>query len=144
DDSTFVVTYKSAYYLCGLLGVREFWALPQHLLGEPYARYQASGNPDEVTNLPYWTSQFVHLGPFRLTSFDPNEGTTYEAYDGYFLGRPKVDEVRIKTFPDAQTLYASILAGAVDIFADTALSTDVGFQLKDQWDASGGGTVFPR
>src|SRR5581483_3605856 len=81
DDQTFVVYYKHPYYQGMALGVREFWPLPEHLLGDAYQRFQSSKNADEVANLPYWTTGFVHLGPFRITTFDPGEGMTLQAYD---------------------------------------------------------------
>lgn len=144
DPYTFVINYQSLYFLGGTIGLREFWPHPRHILGGPYERYLATKNPDEVVNLRYWTSEYLHLGPFRLESFDPGEGSVYRAFDGYFLGRPKIDVVRVRTFPDPNTLFANLLAGTVDIFADSALSTELGFQLKDRWDGSGEGTVYVR
>lgn len=142
DQHTFVIYYKSVYFLGGMLGLREFWPHPQHILGDPHARYLATGDSDELVNLRYWTTDYVHLGPFRLTSFDPGEGTVYHAYDGYFLGRPKVDVIRVRSFPDPNGLFSNLLAGAVDISADSALSTELGFQLKDRWEGNGEGTVY--
>lgn len=144
EARTFVIYYKSPYYLGGTLGVRELWPMPRHLLEEPFQRYRASGNADDLVNLPYWTSGYVHLGPFRLTSFDPAEGTNYETYGGYFLSRPKVDVIRVRTFADANVLLTNLLAGTVDIFMDTSLPTELGFQLKDRWDAAGDGVVYVR
>ncbi len=144
DSHTFVVYFTGPYFLGASLGVRRFWPQPQHLLGEAYERYLVSKNADDVANLPYWTSQYVHLGPFRLTAFDPGEGSTYEAYDAYFLGRPKVDVVRIRTFADENTLYSNLLAGTVDMVADTALNTDLGYLLQKQWESSGAGVVHVR
>ena len=97
DDFTFIMNFKGPYYLGGNLGIRPFWPQPRHILGEPYQRYLVSKNADDVINQPYWTSEYVHLGPFRLTSFDPAEGLVLQAYDGYFLGRPKVDVIRIRS-----------------------------------------------
>lgn len=144
DGRTFVVYYKTPYYLGAALAVREFWPMPRHILGEPYERFQATRNVDEILGLPYWTSDYVHLGPFRLISFDPGEGTVYQAYEGYFLGKPKLDIIRVRTFEDPNTLFTNLLAGTVDILMDTALSTELGFQLKDRWDAAGDGTVYAR
>src|SRR5438309_5722616 len=98
DDRTFVRLFSGPYYLADSLGLRLFWPYPQHLLQEPYDRYVASKNADDFVNLPYFTSGYVNLGPFRVTSFDPGEGIVLEAYDGFFLGRPKLDVVRIRTF----------------------------------------------
>ncbi|MPZ12843.1 MAG: hypothetical protein GEU73_00175 [Chloroflexi bacterium] len=144
DDHTFVTYFREPYYLGGALGLRRFWPQPAHVLREPFEQYLATGDSDPVVNHPYWTSDYVHLGPFRLRSFDPGEGTDYEAYGNYFLGRPKVDVVRVRTYSDQNTLFAHLLAGSVDILADTALSTDLAVQLKEQWDSSGEGTLFLR
>ena len=33
----------------------------------------------------------MHLGPFKLASFEPDDTIVLAAYDGYFLGRPRAD-----------------------------------------------------
>jgi ABC-type transport system substrate-binding protein len=142
NDRSFVVNFKGPYYLGGLLGIRDFWPHPIHLLGDAYSRYLASKEIEEFSNLPYWTSQYVHTGPFRLTSFSPGEELTFEAYDGYFLGRPKVDIVRMKIIGNQNTLFANLLAGTVDLLLDGQLSHELGFDLKDRWDTTGEGTVY--
>src|SRR5581483_3932594 len=91
DDRTFVLSFKAPYYLADSLGLRLFWPYPEHLLGGAYEAYLSSGDPGDVVDRSYFTSTYVNLGPFRLTTFDPGEGLQLDAYDGYFLGRPKVD-----------------------------------------------------
>ena len=83
----------------------------------------------------------MHLGASRLTHFDPGEGMTFEAYDRYYLGRPKIDTVRVRIFGDQNTLFASMLAGGVDMIMDAALRAEIGSQLKQRWDNSGDGTL---
>jgi peptide/nickel transport system substrate-binding protein len=144
DSSTFVLYFKGPYYLGGALGVRPFWPQPRHILGDVYERYLATKNSDELINHPYWTSEYVHLGPFRLTSFDPAAGLDFKAYDGYFLGRPKIDIVHVRAFNDHNTLFSNLLAGTVDMTAENSLNAELGFRLKDQWEASGQGTVTVR
>jgi peptide/nickel transport system substrate-binding protein len=144
DDHTFIINFKVPYYLGGNLGIRPFWPQPRHILGAPYERYLASKDANEVVNHPYWTSEYVHLGPFRLTSFNPDEGLEFQAYDRYFLGRPKVDVIRIRSFSDHNTLFSNLLAGTVDMIAENSLNAELGFQLKDQWERSGQGTVTVR
>jgi peptide/nickel transport system substrate-binding protein len=141
DDQTLVITFKGPYYLADSLGLRMFWPYPQHLLSDPYNRFLASQNAEEFLNQPYFTSDYVNLGPFRVTSFDPGEGVTLEAYPGYFLGRPKLDVVRIRTFGNDNTLLANLLGGSVDMFMDLALRSEMGFQLKERWDSTNQGTV---
>jgi peptide/nickel transport system substrate-binding protein len=141
DEHTFVIYFKGPYYLADSLGLRLFWPYPQHLLQEPYERYTAVKNPEDFVNQPYFTSGYVNLGPFRLTAFDPGEGPSFEAYDGYFLGRPKIDVIRIRTFGNENALLANLLASAVDMYMDLALRPEVGFQLKHRWEGVDQGTV---
>jgi peptide/nickel transport system substrate-binding protein len=142
DEATLAITFKAPYYLGATLGPRLFWPMPQHLLAEPFAAYQASKNVEEFLHNPYWTTGYVNTGPFRVTTFEPGSGITFQAYDGYFLGRPKLDVIRLQTFGDQNALFASLLAGATDMVVDSAISSaDLGFQLKDRWDGSGQGTV---
>jgi peptide/nickel transport system substrate-binding protein len=141
DDATFVMTFKGSYLRANQIGLRPFWPQPQHILGPVYERYLASKNPDDVVNHPYWTSEYVHLGPFRLASFDPAGTITFQAYENYFLGRPKLDTVRVRVFTDLNTLYTNLLAGTVDLVPETVMEPELGFQLMDQWARSGDGTV---
>ncbi len=142
DDATLVITYRGPFYLGATLGPRLFWPMPQHLLKDAFADYQATKNLEEFLHLPYWTTAYVNTGPFRVSTFEPGIGITFQAYDGYFLGRPKVDQVRLQTFADQNALFASLLAGATDMVVDSAISNpDIGFQLKDRWEAASQGTV---
>src|SRR4030095_1629866 len=84
----------------------------------------------------------VNLGPFRVTSFDPGDGVTLEAYDGYFLGRPKLDTIRIRTFGNENVLFSNLLAGAVDMYMDLALSPGNGLQLQERCLSANEGTVY--
>ncbi len=141
DDWTAVFLFSRPHFLGNQLGPREFWPQPRHLLAEAYDRYLATGNADEVVNLPYWTSGYVHLGPFRVVTFDPGDGVTLQAHEGYFLGRPKLDTIHVRAFRDENTLFANLLAGSVDMFPDPSIHAELGIQLKEQWEATGQGTI---
>lgn len=141
DPQTFVVYFKQVHYQGHMLGIRSFWPQPRHLLAAAYERFKASGNPDELIHLPYWTSDYVHTGPFRLISFDPAGDIVFNAFDRYFLGRPKIDTVRVRLFADERTLFANLLAGTVDLLMESTLHPELGFQLKERWERTGEGTV---
>lgn len=141
DRSTFVLYFKEPYYRANVLGTRAFWPQPRHLLGDAYEGYRASGNAEEVINLPYWTSEYVHTGPFRLASFDPAGDIVFQAFDRYFLGRPKLDVVRVRLFTDERTLFSNLLVGTVDILMESTIHPDLGFQLKERWEPTGEGMV---
>jgi peptide/nickel transport system substrate-binding protein len=133
DDHSFVVYYKGPYYLGAALGTPEFWPLPRHILEALLERYLTTKNAEEILQHPYWTSEYIHLGPFRLARFDPGEGMSYEAYDRYFLGRPKIDTIRVRIFGDENTLITNLLAGTADIAPEFAVRADAGAQLKKVW-----------
>jgi peptide/nickel transport system substrate-binding protein len=141
DDRTFIIVFKGPFSQADTLGLRVFWPYPRHLLQQAYERYQQTRDADEFTSQPYWTTAYVHLGPFRVAEVQPGERVTLHAYDGYFLGRPKVDTIHIRTLGDENALFSSVLAGAVDIFMDLALNPELGNQLKERWAVTGGGTV---
>lgn len=141
DDSTLVITYKAPYYLATLLGPHAFWPLPRHILSEPYERYLRTRSFEEILHLPYWTTEYVHLGPFRLTSFDPGNRLSFEAYNAYFLGRPKIDVVHLLVITDQNTLLSNLMAGSLQIAPANALVAEAGTESKRRWDASGEGTV---
>lgn len=141
DPLTFIINYRQPYYLGMALGPLMFWPLPQHLLSEAYGRYQATKNLDEILKEPFWTSGFVSVGAFRLTSFDPGAGLDFQAYENYYLGKPKVDIIHVKIFNDDTTLQTNILAGAVDITPELALRQATGVPLENQWKSNGQGTI---
>src|SRR5207249_1063834 len=76
--------------------------------------------------------------------FDPAGDIVFEAFDQYFLGRPKLDTVRVRIFGDERVLLASLLAGAIDIVMDSTLTAEEGAQLKERWEASGEGRVLNK
>jgi len=138
DDYPFVIFWKAHYYQADSIGLRAFWPLPRHLLEQPYRGLDPLG----FINLPYWTTEFVHLGPFRLAEFRPGSEIEFSAYEGYFLGRPKVDRIIVRVFNDEIALYSAALAGSVDVLMDNSLGADLGLDLKEAWDKSGAGTVY--
>ncbi|MPZ12822.1 MAG: hypothetical protein GEU73_00070 [Chloroflexi bacterium] len=144
DDHTLVLYFREPYLRANQLGLRPFWPQPEHLLRPAYERYLATRNVDDIVNHAYWTSDYVHLGPFRLTSFDPAGTLTFQAYDGYFLGTPKLETVQVRVFTDLNTLYTNLLAGTVDLVPETVMEPELGFQLMDQWAQSGEGTVYVK
>jgi len=143
DDYTFVVDWRQPYYMADSIGLRAFWPLPAHLLERDYTSY-VEEQKDSAGFLarPYWTSEYVHIGPFKLTEFTPQVQAVFDAVDGYFLGRPKVDRIVVKQFPDGNTVLANVLAGAVDLSIDGALNEEHAIELKRRWDQEGAGKVY--
>jgi peptide/nickel transport system substrate-binding protein len=140
DDRTLVMVWSEPYYLANAIGTspNALQPLPRHILQEAYER----GPIETFENHPYWTTEFLHVGPYRPTRFDPQGDSVFEAVPHYFLGTPKVSTIVIKSFADPNATYAAILARAIDLSSGNALTPALGLELKERWDASGEGTVF--
>ncbi|MBM2809336.1 MAG: hypothetical protein HW416_95 [Chloroflexi bacterium] len=138
DPLTLVVTWNSTYYGALDIGHRVIWPFPSHLLADLFSR-----DVEAFRNSPYWTTQWVHLGPFRLVEFGIDT-LMFERFDDYFLGRPKIDRVLVRRIGDANTLVAHVSAGVIDMTSDGALPNDAVAKLREEWERSGIATIVNR
>ena len=84
--------------------------LPRHVLERVYQEEKAA-----FTEHPYWTTEFVGSGPFKVREWARGISVTLVANEYYVLGRPKIDEILVRFIPDAATLMANVRAGTVDV-----------------------------
>jgi peptide/nickel transport system substrate-binding protein len=139
DPLTAVITWKVPYFGALNLEHRGMWLMPKHLLGEAL-----EGDKEAVLGLPYFTTEYVHLGPFRLVDWGLGQNMVFERYEQYFLGRPRVGKITILAIPDANTMVANLLAGAVDLVTERAIPTNLSLDIKAEWERSGEGVVISR
>jgi peptide/nickel transport system substrate-binding protein len=122
------------------LGERELDVLPRHILGDAF-------EADRVGFQQHpWITQpdvFVGLGPYRPTEWVRGSQLTAEAFDGFYLGRAKIDRVVFKPIPDAQTMLANVLSGGVDMVYQN-LTIDGVKIVQGEWARGNGGTVVLR
>ncbi len=59
----------------------------------------------------------VGTGPFQFVEFVPGDHLTLKAFDGYWGGRVKIDQVVWRIIPEPATRVASLQAGETDIAA---------------------------
>jgi peptide/nickel transport system substrate-binding protein len=137
DDRTLVVHFKSRLYLANQLFFSYLMPLPSHILNEPYR----AGDYDAFNNHPYWTNGIIHLGPYRVTEFVPGSHVDLQAFDGYFLGRPKIDRIMWRIITDANALLANVLSNDVDVTTRSALTLDTALVAEAQWANRGEGSV---
>lgn len=102
--------------------------VPKHVLESAYLQ-----DKGKLIDHPYWSDQFVGLGPYKVREFVRGSHLLLDAFDSYFLGRPKVDVIEVKFIPDHQALVASLLAGTVDATLGRGLSVDEAATIRDQW-----------
>lgn len=102
DDNTVVfnLSKKSA----ALLSVLSYVSiLPKHLYeGTDWLNNPANQKP-------------VGTGAFKFVEHKKGVSITLEAFDDYFLGRPKIDKIVYKIIPDENTVVQSYLNGEVDV-----------------------------
>ncbi|MBM2812013.1 MAG: hypothetical protein HW416_2772 [Chloroflexi bacterium] len=139
DAHTLVITWRTPFYRALDLGTRDFWPFPKHLLGEAF-----QGDIQAFTALPYFTTEYVHLGPFRLAEFHEGELQVFRRFDQYFLGTPRLDSIVVRTVRDPNALLANLKAHAVDIASEQTLTSDLFIDLRDEWQQTGEGTVLAR
>ncbi len=101
--------------------------MPKHLLGQAWAEDKAS-----LLSPTNWTDEYVGVGAFKIRDWVRDSHVVLLAFDGYALGRPKIDEIQVKFLPDSNALMANVLAG-VDVTLGNALSFELGMSLRDQW-----------
>lgn len=133
DDRSIVVKWKAPYIQADDMGA--FSRLrPAHILEEAH-RTQTS---ETFLQHPYWVHGFVGAGPFRLKDFVPGSHLVLGAFDQYFLGRPRIDEITIRFFTDVNTMVANLLANEVELTFSRGFSLAQAMQMRDHWP---GGTV---
>ncbi len=117
DAASIVVRWNQPYIEADLMfSYLMALPLPRHLLAQAYADDKTS-----FFSLPYWTDGFVGAGPFRMKSWATDAHVILQAYDGYVLGRPKIDEIEVRFITDPNTMTANLLAGAIDLTMSRAL-----------------------
>ncbi len=138
DDKTFVIRWKQSYPWANELRDGQLEPLPEHLVGRLYE----AGDVGAFENAPLWTStDYVGTGPYRLVSWDRGTELTFRAFDNYYLGRPKIDEVVIKVSMDMNAMAANLLAGAMDATVSLTLTQQAGAEIRGQWDRTGEGRL---
>jgi peptide/nickel transport system substrate-binding protein len=131
DPLTFVVHYTQPYYRAD--AGQGLDPLPAHILGPLYDR----GDSEAFVNAPYFNTQFVGLGPYRLQLWQIGEEMDFGRWAGYFLGRPAVDTVIVRFILDPNTMVAAILAGAVDVVYPPGVDFDTAVNVQERWRGTG-------
>jgi peptide/nickel transport system substrate-binding protein len=111
--------------------------LPRHILDAPYRE-----DRDGFANLPYWRTEFVGLGPYRLDRWEPGAFIEGIAFAGHALGPAKIDRVRIVFIGDPNTAMANMRAGTVHFATEQSLTFEQALELKREWDTNHAGTFL--
>jgi len=116
----------------------EFQPLPRHLLGDALD----TGDPEGFVTLPFWTNEYVGVGPYRLTRWEPGALLEAAAFDGHALGRPKIDRLIVRFVPDENTALTNLLAGEGQYATGRSLRFEHAQVLKREWTPTAKGSVL--
>lgn len=112
DPYVAVVHMKKLYapYLQQLWGLNgNAPILPKHLL----AQYNERGS---INNAPY-NAMPIGSGPFKVVEWQRGSEVRMEAFPGYFMGKPKLNEVVFKIMPDENTMETQLQTHEIDMIA---------------------------
>jgi peptide/nickel transport system substrate-binding protein len=132
DPQTIQVTWKSTFVdadklFTGTSGLRPL-PLPRHLLEPAYLEDRAN-----FAASPYFSTQYVGAGPYRLRDWVLGSHLVLEANDRFLLGRPKIDQVQVRFILDTNTMVANLLAGEVHITLGRGLTPEQAITVREQW-----------
>ncbi len=140
DPTTVVVFWSQSYPFADRMEHRDLYPLPKHLLEATYAQ----GSPEAFLASPYFNTDYVGLGPFKVGAWEFGSYVEFTAFDRYFLGRPKLDTIRVTFIPDNNTMVANLNARAIQVMLTlgSVPQLDAMVGVKREWEASGYGTVL--
>jgi peptide/nickel transport system substrate-binding protein len=143
DPRTLVVRWSQRFADADKLGsitATQFPPLPRHLLEQ--AHRESSGSGEQfLPNNPFWTVGYVGAGPYKLDSYNPGVSIEASAFDGYVLGRPKIDRISIRGINDVNAALVTLVSGQAHYAADM-FRGDEGLVLEKDWGATGGGVIL--
>ncbi len=128
DARTLVIQWRRPRPEAAALGVIGT-PLPRHILEEPLRTL----TPDAFVSLPYWTHEFVGLGPYKLTRWEPGAFLEGVAFDNYVWGKPKIGRVNVRWTLDENIALANLLAESAHYVTDLALRFEQALVLKRTW-----------
>ena len=132
DDATIVIEWIKTYPFAHAITSDDVGPMPAHLLDELYR-----ADKERFVQLPYWTREFVGVGPYRLAEWEAGSHLTLKAYNGFYGGRAKIDTLVFRFIPSAPTATANMLAGAIDGAIPRTLDFTQVMFIKDEWERAG-------
>ena len=138
DPRTWIVHYSRVHLGGRSIHASYLGVVPRHIL-EPTYR---SGDYAAFEAHPWWSTGFIGTGPFKVVEFKSGELLEVEAFDDYFLGRPKIDKITWRIITDRNVMLSNIMTNAVDVTTRDALTWDGALVAREQWEAAGQGRIL--
>jgi peptide/nickel transport system substrate-binding protein len=134
DARTFVVHWRETNILANAWDLEP---LPKHILDPLIQR-----DVQSFSNAGFWTREWVGLGPYRVADWITGTYIRGQAFAGFALGEPRIQEIFIHFVGDANNAVAQMLAGAVDVTLGNLLRVEEGMTVKEQMEPRGEGSVM--
>jgi len=131
DPRTLVMEWAQPYPFANAVIQDDFGPLPVHLIEAVYLE-----SKERFTQLPFWTHEFVGVGPYRVTAWEPGSHFVLRAYDAFYGGRAQIDTIVVRFIVRSDTIAANMLAGSVD-GAISGLSFNQTMFVKREWETAG-------
>jgi len=135
DARTVVIKWKQPFMLAA---GPESLPFPRHILQPALDQ----GDGEAFGNLPYWTTEYVGAGPYRVDRWERGAFIEGAAFDKFALGQPKVSRIRLTWNNDPNVSLTRLIAGDADVALDGSLRFDQARVLKEQWIPQTGGTIL--
>jgi peptide/nickel transport system substrate-binding protein len=135
DPSTLVIRWKQPY---AMAAAPEMIAHPRHLLADALEK----ADHEFFGNLPFWTTEYVGAGPFRIVHWERGTNVEAAAFDNFALGKPKITRIRLTWGNDPNVNLARLLAGDADAALDGSLLFEQTSMLKQKWGTQGVGVIM--
>jgi peptide/nickel transport system substrate-binding protein len=120
DARTLIIEWNQPYPEAAVLGPAGFPPLPKATLGPSFEELDAV----QFAGLPFWVSEYVGLGPYRVDRFEPGSWVEASAFAGYVLGQPKIDRMRLAFIQDPNTAIAWLQSGEGHFISDFIIGPD--------------------
>jgi peptide/nickel transport system substrate-binding protein len=140
DSITVVMTWPVTYYRALDMGPSTLWLFPKHLLGEALETLDR----EAFLAQPFFTTEYVSTGPFRIVDWGLGENQVLEAFDQYFLGRPRIDRIILRSISDVNIMLTNLKARAINMTTEKTLPLSTFVDLRQEWQQSGEGVVVSR
>jgi peptide/nickel transport system substrate-binding protein len=139
DDRSFVIHWNRTYPWANELIARQLDPLlARHVMESAFDTME----PATFLRQEFWLRKsWIGNGPYRVTQVEPGTRVVFRAFDDYFLGRPRLDEVIFQIIEDTNTVLANLLGGAADVSVGVTLGQIAGATVRDRWRDTGDGEV---
>lgn len=91
--------------------------LPKHLLAE-----DLNDDKGDSINKAAYNRRPVGTGPYKFKSWVSGDHIAFEAFDGYWRGKPKIQNLKMRIVPDENAAFTLLKSGELDIYQSADIS----------------------